>query len=53
MHDHSEKIEPKKLAITIIMAILLLGYAYMTRDDRTNNKKTNQELSTTSTLITN
>ena len=49
MHDHSEKIEPKKLAITIILAILLLGYAYMTRNDRV--EKVKQESSATSTSI--
>ena len=53
MHDHSEKIEPKKLAITIILAILLFVFAYITRDDKVDNKKANQEPSATSTLITN
>ncbi len=53
MHNHSEKIEPKKLAITIIFATLLFGYAYITRDNRNDAKKTVQEPSATSTLITN
>ena len=51
MHDHSEKIEPKKLAITIILAILLLGYAYMTRTDRADQVE--QSSPATITPITN
>lgn len=53
MHNHSEKIEPKKVAITIALLILLLGYAYMTRNDRADAKKANQEPPATTTLITN
>jgi len=41
MHNHSEKIEPKKLIITIIFAILLFGYAYMTRNERVKNSEEN------------
>ncbi len=51
MHNHSEKIQPKKLAITILLAILLLGYAYMTRTKGYDASK--QELVATTTLITN
>ena len=51
MHDHSDKIQPKKVAITIVLAILLLGYAYMTRDDKA--EKIKQESPATSTSITN
>lgn len=48
MHNHSEKIQPKKLAITVVLAILLLGYAYMTRTNR-GYDASKQELVATST----
>ncbi len=51
MHNHSEKIQPKKVAITIVLLILLLGYAYMTRNDRA--EKIKQESPATTTIITN
>ena len=53
MHNHSEKIEPKKVAITTALLILLLGYAYVTRNERTGTKKAVQEPPATTTLITN
>lgn len=53
MHKHSDKIQPKKVAITIVLLILLLGYAYITRNDRDSTKKAVQEPPATSTLITN
>ena len=53
MHDHSDKIQPKKVAITIVLAILLLGYAYITRNDRADSKKASQEPPATTTTITN
>lgn len=53
MHNHSDKIEPKKVAITVVLLILLLGYAYITRNDRNGTKKAVQEPPTTTTLITN
>lgn len=31
MHEHSDKIQPKKLIVTIILAVLLLGYAWYNR----------------------
>ena len=47
MHDHSEKIQPKKLVTTIILAILLLSYAYVTRNERSGNNenRVNQQTS--------
>jgi hypothetical protein len=53
MHQHSDKIQPKKVAITMVLLILLLGYAYITRNERNGGKKDVQEPSATSTLITN
>ncbi len=53
MHNHSDKIEPKKVAITVALLILLLGYAYVTRNDRADTKKASQETPATTTLITN
>ncbi len=53
MHEHSDKIQPKKLIVTIILAILLIGYAYITRNERSDTKKAVQEPSATSTFITN
>ena len=53
MHNHSEKIEPKKVAVTVVLLILLLGYAYMTRNDRNGTKEAVQEPPATTTLITN
>ncbi len=50
MHNHSEKIEPKKLAITIILAILLFSYAYMTRKGRIDSN-IEQNSSATSTVV--
>lgn len=52
MHDHSDKIQPKKLLITIILAILLLGYAYVTRDDRNKNDKNTKEIPELNTATT-
>lgn len=34
MHEHSEKIQPKKLIVTIILAILLFVFAYIYRTDK-------------------
>ncbi len=53
MHNHSDKVEPKKVAITVVLFILLIGYAYITRNDRNGTKKAVQEPSATTTLITN
>ncbi len=53
MHNHSDKVEPKKVAITVVLLILLLGYAYATRNDRNSTKKAVQESPATTTLITN
>ncbi|MFZ2253036.1 MAG: hypothetical protein WAW13_02540 [Minisyncoccia bacterium] len=53
MHNHSDKIEPKKVAITVVLLILLIGYAYITRNDRNSTKKAVQESPATTTLITN
>ena len=53
MHNHSDKIEPKKVAISVVLLILLLGYAYITRNDRNGTGKAVQEPPTTTTLITN
>ena len=33
MHNHSDKIQPKKVAITVVLAILLFGFGwYFTKD---------------------
>ena len=53
MHNHSEKIEPKKVAITVALLILFLGYAYITRNERGDANKVKQESSATSTSIIN
>jgi len=37
MHNHSDKVEPKKVVITVVLLILLLGYAYITRNDRSDH----------------
>jgi hypothetical protein len=54
MHNHSEKIEPKKLLITIILAILLFGYAYVTRGERNKNSENEntQQISESNTVLT-
>jgi len=53
MHNHSDKVEPKKVAITLVLLILLLGYAYITRNDRSDTGKAGQEPPATTTTITN
>lgn len=50
MHNHSEKIEPKKLAITIVFAILLFGYAYITRNERAKDTGKNPPATSTSII---
>lgn len=48
MHQHSEKIEPKKLAITIIITLLFFGYVLYWRK---NNPPKNEVKNATSTEI--
>ncbi|MEQ1499876.1 MAG: hypothetical protein ABL917_00700 [Parcubacteria group bacterium] len=51
MHNHSEKIEPKKLIILIIVTILFFGYAYMIRSKGPDSSK--EDATATSTSINN
>lgn len=40
MHEHSDKIQPKKLIITILLTILLFLFAYLLRkNDEVPNKE--------------
>lgn len=50
MHEHSEKIQPKKLIVLIIFTILFLGYAYMNRTKGYDASK--WEATATSTPVT-
>lgn len=48
MHQHSDKIQPKRLSVTIILTILFLVYAWYVRTNNLPEKaETNDIASTT------
>lgn len=52
MHEHSDKIEPKKLTITIILAIILFGFGwYVTKNKKENSQKKIEINKTASTTL--
>ena len=52
MHEHSDKIQPKKLIVTVILTILLVGFGwYIRRDDEDNATKAVDLNETASTTI--
>ncbi len=46
MHQHSDKIEPRKVAVTVVLLILLLIFGWYFSKDR---KKDTQEVDQTTT----
>lgn len=43
MHQHSDKIEPKKVAVTVVLLILLLAFGwYFSKDKNKDTKKVDQ-----------
>lgn len=52
MHEHSDKIQPKKLIVTVILTILLVGFGwYIRKDDKDNAPKAVDLNETASTTI--
>lgn len=43
MHQHSDKIEPKKVAVTVVLLILLLAFGwYFGKDRKKDTQKVDQ-----------
>lgn len=51
MHQHSDKIEPKKVAVTVVLLILLLAFGWYSSKER--NKDTQKVEQTTASTQTN
>lgn len=50
MHQHSDKIEPKKVAVTVVLLVLLLAFGwYFSKDRNKDTEKVDQ--TTVSTQI--
>lgn len=50
MHEHSDKIQPKKLMVTIFFTILLIVFAFILRKNNTRVEKPNIPMEATSTI---
>lgn len=47
MHQHSDKIQPKKLLVTIILTVLFLGYAWYVRTNNPSEKTETSNIAST------
>lgn len=50
MHNHSEKIEPKKVAVTVILLILLLVFGWYFSKDRNRDAEKVEQTNTSAQI---
>lgn len=49
MHEHSDKVQPKKLVVTVVLAIALFGYAWYSRSSQQSPTPQSNQIETNTT----